>query len=43
MKITREEITVEILELLYDFQYVLEHQNQIFILMIPQSSCFLNR
>lgn len=26
MKITREEITVEILELLYDFQYVLEHQ-----------------
>lgn len=26
MKITREEITLEILELLYDFQYVLEHQ-----------------
>lgn len=26
MKITREEITVEILELLYDFEYVLEHQ-----------------
>lgn len=27
MKLTREEITIEILELLYDFQYVLEHQS----------------